>query len=98
MRLLIIGDRLETATSLGKLLQTLGHAPCVATEADASDRSPSIASLVSALAPDAILLDLPDATPVAAALVSNLQVDRRTRAVPTVLLAQASDAHENGPW
>jgi hypothetical protein len=98
MRLLIIGERLEQATNLGRLLHTLGHTPCVATEARVSDRSPSIPSLVCAFAPDAIVLDLPQATTAATALVSDLQVDRRTRGVPTVLLADGADDQKTGPW
>jgi hypothetical protein len=98
MRLLIIGEQLERATNLGRLLHTLGHAPCVAAEARPSTRIPSIPTLVSAFAPDAIVLDLPAATPTARALVSDLQIDRRTRRVPTVLLAEFADDPMPAAW
>jgi response regulator RpfG family c-di-GMP phosphodiesterase len=91
MRLLIISEQLEDVADLGLLLTTLGHVPCVMTEADGGDTSPPIGSLVTALVPDAILLDLPKPSSTAMdKLVEQLQVDGRTRRVPTLLLTGTS--------
>ena len=91
LRLLIISEQLEHATDLGRLLTMLGHVPCVATEVDEGDSSPAIGGLVSALAPHAILLNVPLAPSTAMdRLVDWLQVDRRTRWVPTLLLTGTS--------
>jgi CheY-like chemotaxis protein len=91
MRLLIISEQLEDVADLGRLLTTLGHVPCVVTEVDGGDTSPPIGSLVTALVPDAILLDLPKPSSTAMdKLVEQLQVDGRTRWVPTLLLTGTS--------
>jgi hypothetical protein len=87
VKLLIVSERAETAQGLSALLTAIGHEAHV-TVVYGGDTSATV-SIVSLLAPRAILLDAPRITPTAMLALRTLQDDVTTRWIPTVLLTDA---------
>jgi hypothetical protein len=95
MKLLIVTERQDRAAGLSALLVAMGHEPHV-TEVHDGDLDGPLSGAVAAVAPAAILLDAPRATPFAVAAVSTLQGDSSTRLIPTVLLTGATGGGTRG--